>query len=382
MIWSKGFSASCYMARVDPLTWRDIERIEITGGQIKRATDGLMQSADIDCVGLPRNVEMWVRVYMNAEQNGAYSHEALFTGLATTPDQEINGAMRTSTATCYSVLKPADDVLLPRGWYIAAGTDGAAAASDLLSVSPAPISVEGPGPGIASTIVAEDGETRLSMAERILDAINWRIRIAGDGEIQIVPQATASYAKFDPLENDVIETQLTVTMDWYECPNVLMAADEELTAIARDDSINSPLSTVNRGREVWAMETDCDLGENESLAEYAGRRLSELQQIEIAVEYDRRYVPDVLPGDLILMHYPAQDLEGLFFVDEQSIDVAASARTSERITAPAKLGIDQDKEIVTALYVVIAEDGTIIESAEDDAISGLAGMEVIKNGNE
>lgn len=376
MIWSKGFSASCYMARVDPLTWRDVERIEITGGQIKRATDGLMQSADIDCVGLPRNVEMWVRVYMNAEQNGSHSREALFTGLATTPDQEINGTMRTSAATCYSVLKPADDVLLPRGWYIAAGTDGAVAVADLLSVTPAPVSVSGSGPGIANTIVAEDGETRLSMAARILEAINWRIRIAGDGEIQILPQATVESVKFDPLENDVIETQITVSMDWYECPNVLMATSEELTAIARDDSLNSPLSTVNRGREVWAMEADCDIGENESLSEYTGRRLSELQQVEIAASYDRRYVPDVYPGDLILMHYPAQDLEGLFFVDEQSIEVAKSARTSERITAPAKLGIDQDKEIVTALYGLIAEDGTIIDSADEDTISGLAAMEV------
>ncbi len=34
---------------------------------------------------------------------------------------------------------------------------------------------------------AENAETRLSMIEKILAAINWRIRITGDGVIHVVP---------------------------------------------------------------------------------------------------------------------------------------------------------------------------------------------------
>lgn len=381
MIWSKGFSASCYMARVDPVTWRDVERIEITGGSVKRTAEGIMQSADIDCVNLPQNVEMWVRVWMDTSQGGAHAHEALFTGLATTPDQNIKGRLKTSTAACYSVLKPADDVILPRGWYAQAGSDGAAVVRDLLRVSPAPITVAGAGPALVSTIIAEDGETRLSMAQKILEAINWRIRITGLGLIQIAPQAAEPAAMFDPDENDVVETELTITMDWYEAPNVLMCIDDDLTAIARDDTETSPLSTINRGREVWAVESDCDLGEDENLAEFTRRRLSELQQVEVAAEYDRRYVPDVMPGDLVMMRYPAQGLDGLFYSDEQSIDLSKAGRTSERITAPARLGVEQDKQIITSLVRVVDDDNNYVVSDGEDYLAGLIEREGTNNGS-
>ena len=43
MDWSKGYSASYYAARVDPVTWRDVERFEITGGSIKRGVDALRE---------------------------------------------------------------------------------------------------------------------------------------------------------------------------------------------------------------------------------------------------------------------------------------------------------------------------------------------------
>ena len=48
MDWSKGFSASYYMAIVDKRTWNDISRLEITGGNISRYITGLRESADID----------------------------------------------------------------------------------------------------------------------------------------------------------------------------------------------------------------------------------------------------------------------------------------------------------------------------------------------
>ena len=47
MDWSKGFSAEYYMAIVDPSTWRDVERVEITGGSVTRTASGLLQSIQV-----------------------------------------------------------------------------------------------------------------------------------------------------------------------------------------------------------------------------------------------------------------------------------------------------------------------------------------------
>lgn len=377
MDWSKGYSASYYMTRVDPATWRDVERIEITGGSIKRNTDGLMQSADIDCVNYQHG-EIWVRVYLDTAQNGAHAHEALFTGLATSPERDYNGRMSTSTINGFSVLKPADDVILPRGWYAPAGVSAADQVAKLLRIGPAPVTVADGSPALAGAIIAEDGESRLTMAAKILTAIGWRLRIIGDGRISVEPAPLEPVAAFDPNYADVIETQIGVSMDWYSAPNVIMCTDEDMTAIARDDSRSSPLSTVNRGREVWAFESNCDRGDNESIAEYASRRLAELQQIEITADYDRRYVPEAFPGDLIRLSYPGQGLDGLFAVSEQSIELGHAARTSERVTAPARLTIRQDgeKETIIGFSRLIGDDRNYVVSDSEDYIVGLSEQEV------
>lgn len=331
MIWSSGYQVSYYVTRLDPVTWRDIERIEITDGSIKRESNGLRESASIDCTSYPNIVEQWVRVWLDIEQSGSSEHIALFTGLATSPARDFTGDYETNTLECYSVLKPASDVYLLRGWYAPAGMRGASVIKDLLSVIPAPVSIAENSPALQSHIIAEDSETRLTMIEKILTAINWRLKIEGDGTIRVEPKSSDPVATFDPIDNDVIETEIKVSEDWFDCPNVLMAIDNDLMAIARDDSERSPLSTVNRGREVWRQETSCDLADNETIEQYALRRLKELQKTEKTASYDRRFMPNVYPGDAVRLHYPAQSLDGVFTVSSQSIDLSYAARTSEEI---------------------------------------------------
>ena len=281
MDWSKGYTASYYMAVVDPITWRDIKVIEITDGTIKKETNNLMQSADVTCLNYARNVEQWVRIWLTAKQGDESMHEPLFTGLAVSPDRDINGLIENNSVECYSVLKPADDVLLERGWYAPEGFKGSLIVKQLLGICPAPIVEEDFSPTLASSIIAEDGESNLSMAIKVLKSIDWQLKIAGDGTITICPKSDKTVARFDTLEMDIIEPTITVKHDWYSCPNVFRAIDEDLVGIARDDSENSPLSTVNRGREIWAEETNCDLNDNETVAEYAFRRLKEEQQSEL-----------------------------------------------------------------------------------------------------
>ena len=112
-----------------------------------------------------------------------------------------------------------------------------------------------------------------------------------------------------------------------------MAIDDDMTGIARDDSPDSPLSTVNRGREVWEQEDNCDLADNETIAEYAQRMLREAQRVSQTASYDRRYIPDIVPGDIVMLRYPAQGLDGPYVVESQDIDLGYSATTSEEVTA-------------------------------------------------
>ena len=218
MIWSNGFSARYEISIVDPASWRDISFLDMTGGSIDKTTDNLMESADIDMRKIPGDGEVWIRIWLDARQEGSEPmHVPLFTGLTTAPERSINGSRESYSVECFSVLKPASDILMQRGWYAPEGIDGAALASSLLKSGPAPVAYEENSPLLSQSIIAEDNETNLSMAEKIISAIGWRIRVSGDGRIGIMTKASEASAVFDATRNDSLQMQVTDTSDWYSC---------------------------------------------------------------------------------------------------------------------------------------------------------------------
>lgn len=336
MDWDHGFSSSIYATFVDPDTWRDQTRFEITGGSIKRSIDDLREAADLNCTSsYTETSEKWIRVWLDAKQPGSSSHTPLFTGLAISPGKSINGIIETKQLQCYSVLKPAQDILLQRGWYAPAGIDSGFIIKKLLSVTPAPIEIDPDAPKLTDPIISMDGDTNLSMALLIADVVQWQIKLGGDGVIHVtpLPKTPTSVKRFDAFSYDVIESNLSMNYDWYNCPNVFRAIVGNTVAIARDDNPDSIFSTVSRGREVWAEENGYALNDKETIAEYANRRLRELQTIYLEMSYSRRFDPDVNVLDIVDINYPAQSIQGTFIVTSQSISLGTNINISEEVRA-------------------------------------------------
>ena len=371
MEWNDGFSARFYGTIVDALSWRDIKRFEITGGSVSKTASGLMESADLDLKTLPASGEVWIRIWMDARQNSNAAHEALFTGILSIPGTEWDGNRHSYNAECYSVLKPAEDVLMPIGWYAPAFSSGAELAARLLRVGAAPVEYDAGSPTLKDSIVAEGSENNLTMAWKIVNAIGWRIRIDGRGVIRICPKAKASTAKFDSLENDSVETEIEDKKNWFSCPNVFRATNKGVTAIARDDDESSPYSTVSRGREIWKEDKSCNLNVMESLEDYVYRRLREEQSPARMCSYSRRYYPDLFPGDVIRLHYPAQEIDGDFRISSQKIELGYNARTSEE--SEILMSVKVPKHEIWVLiddvdYLIVTEDDEcimIIERKDD-----------------
>ena len=330
MDWRKGYTAEYYAEYVDPDTWRGIGRFEITSGKVVRKDSGLLQSADIGCTKVVGD-DLWIRLWMNAKQDGDTAHVALFTGLSSYPSDNIDGYHMTYDAQLYSVLRPADKYLLPLGWFAPKGMKGTDLIKELLSVGPAPIVIEEDSPILSQNIIAEKNETGLTMTEKILEAIGWRMMIDGMGVIHILSPAKTHVAVYDPIDNDAIEPVIKRDRDSFDCPNVIRCIKGDDSAIARDDDPDSPLSTVRRGYEIWAQETDCKLNDNESLGGYAIRRLKELQAYSVNVSYDRRFNPDINVTDIVSMNYPRQNIVGLYRVTSQNITLGYGGKTSEEV---------------------------------------------------
>ena len=332
MEFAKGYTSSYYGYYVDTATWRDVERFEITGGSITREPQDLRESAQIERHDWTEERERYIRIYLDATQGSETAHLPLFTGLVTSPQQNIQGLrVKDRSAQCYSVLKPAQDVLLDRGWYAPVEIEGAALIKQLFADLPAPVVVAENSPSLEEAIIAEDNESRLSMADKILTAINWRLKLGGGGTIYVLPKATEPAAILSATLNDIIETEMEISRDWYGAPNVFRAVSNDLSAVARDDSEKSELSTVNRGREIWKEETNCALSAGESIADYAIRRLREEQKIQTSVSYNRRFLPDVVPSDLLTLHYPEIGLQGTYQITSQTIDLTYGGRTQEEV---------------------------------------------------
>lgn len=162
MDWNRGFSALYELKKVDPVSWYDAGSFDLTGGNISRTEDDLQESANIQMTENPR--ECWVRIYLKAKQGEGGERVALFTGLSSTPQRDLDGKRESFQAVCYSVLKPADDVLISRGFYAPAGAEGAGLAAKLLEVGPAPVTVAEGSPKLLEAIVAEEFDTNLSLS--------------------------------------------------------------------------------------------------------------------------------------------------------------------------------------------------------------------------
>lgn len=330
MDWSKGFSASYYATIVDPVIWSDLERIEISSGSISRTDSDVMETASVECEYFDVMRELWIRIYLEVKQNDELYKGPLFTGLLTAPNHSISNGHITTNIDCQSVLKPAKDILLDRGWYVPSVTNSGKVIKDLLSVSPAPIIIEDGSPDIGLNIIAEDGETRLSMVEKIIDSTpGWSLKITGNGEIYYGKQSNIPSIIFDENAYDAIGLDITFENSWHECPNVLRVEGDDIVVIVKDEDPESSLSIPSRGREIWDTEYNSTAGTIDELTLFARQTLKERQENLYKISYTRRYQPDLNLSDVVELNYPRYNILGKYRIESQTINLEYGVSVSE-----------------------------------------------------
>lgn len=328
MNYAAGYKATFYGTLIDPASWAETAEVDLISGSVNNISDGLRQSATLQVRDFDRSQERWLRIYMDARQGDDIDHNPVFTGIVSAPKEDDEGTIKTNDLTCYSVLEPVN-IPMTVGEYIARGVNAEQAIRRLLETTPAPVDIAPGAPAIKDYIIAEDNETRLTMLQKVLDVVNWQVVIHGDGTIQARPKPTEPAALFSADGLDILEQKITKTRDWFKAPNVLTATSGDAVAVARDEDPESPLSIPSRGREVPVYERDVKLSENEGLAEYAQRKLKEEQQVAEAVEYDRRYIPNLFVGDIVQANYDI--LQGVYEVKSQTINLTYNCQTHEQV---------------------------------------------------
>lgn len=299
---------------VDPGTWRDITQIKNPkSSTINRDLYAeTLGSANLDINDLVG--ECYVRIYLITIQNGVKEKHPLGTFLIQTPSSSFDGKMKNVSMDAYTPLLELKDGCPPIGYSVAKGQTIMDLAYRLVQENArAPVIKADSSDTVFYDFVAETDDTWLSFLSDFIANAKYSFSLDEMGRILFSPkQDTASLQPvwtYDDDNSSILYPDFSMDQDLYGIPNVVEViysngSSYYYSRVVNDD-VNSPTSTVNRGREIVQRINDPDLIGNPTenqIQEYAEQVLRELSSLEYTITYTHGYCP-VRIGDCVRLNY-------------------------------------------------------------------------------
>lgn len=313
--WLSSMQQSFEYYTVDPGTWKDVKMLDnVKSCTINRDLDAdTLGSATIDVVDSVG--ECYIRVYLVTIQNGVRLRHPLGTFLVQTPSSSFNGMIREVSMDAYTPLLELKESPPPLGYFIAKGENILDQAYLLTrDHARAPVVKAICDKTLYDDFIADPNDTWITFVTDLLSNAKYSFELDELGRILFSPkQDTASLQPVWTYTDDnssILLPDISMNHDLYGVPNVvevIYSSGRGAPHYARvvNDDPNSPISTINRGREIIHRETDPSLiGDptNNQIDEYAERLLRELSTLEYSVSYSHGYCP-VRVGDCVRLNY-------------------------------------------------------------------------------
>lgn len=282
--WTSSMEQTFEYYKVDPNTWKDVEKINnIKSSSINRDSEvETLGSATIDITDSVG--ECYTRIYLVTNQNGVIERYPLSTVLVQTPASSFNGKVRTVSMDTYTPLLELKENLPPIGYYIPKGENIMEAAYRLAREHLRAPVVEAKSDAVLDyDFVADPSETWLSFLTDLIANARHTFGLDERGRVLFLPiQDTASLQPVWTYNDDnssILYPELSMDHDLYGIPNVVevtysSGAEYFHVRVVNDDP-NSPISTVNRGREIVHRVNNPELSFN-----------LQMQTVLYRVEYD------------------------------------------------------------------------------------------------
>ena len=334
---------------VDPGTWKDVKLLDtVTSCTISRDLEAeTLGSATINVSELVG--ECYVRVYLITIQNGVRERHPLGTFLLQTPSTSFNGKIRDVSSDAYTPLLELKEKLPPIGYYIPEETNIMDVTYRLVRENArAPVVKAQCDEKLSVDFIANTDDTWMTFITDLIANAKYSFDLDEMGRILFSPkQDTASLQPVWTYTDDnssILYPDLSIDHDLYGIPNVVevvyTSGVKTLHSRVVNDDPNSPVSTINRGREIIHRATNPDiLGEptQSRIDEYAKQLLRELSSLEYTVKYSHGYCP-VRIGDCVRLDYSRADLSGVKAkVISQTINCKSGCQVSETAVFTTKL---------------------------------------------
>lgn len=347
--WTASMQQSFEYYTVNPDTWRDDKKIAtvITSSINRDSTVETLGSASLDVT--ESLGECYVRIYLKIIQNGEEYREPLGTFLVQTPSTSFDGMVQKATVDAYTPLLELKENPPPLGYSIAKNENIMAMAHRLSQEQlRAPVIETSCTETLYNDFVANTDDTWITYLSDLIANAKYTYGIDEMGRILFVPkQETASLQPIWTYNDDnssIIQPNINLEHDIYGIPNVVEVLYSNgngfyyAKAINKDE--NSPISTINRGREITHRVTNPDLNgyaTQRQIDEYAERVLREMSSLEYTVTYTHGYCP-VRLGDCVRLNYEKANLVNIKAkVISQSIKCEPGCLVTEKAVFTVKL---------------------------------------------
>jgi hypothetical protein len=347
--WTKSMQQTFEYYVVDPATWKDVRRLDnVVSCTIDRDIESeTLGSATID---ITESIgECYIRIYLITIQNGLREKFPLGTYIVQTPSSSFDGKIRTISMDSYTPLLELKESPPPYGYYIPKKENIMEWVTRLAREhARAPVVKTASDKTVFSDFVANTDDTWLTFITDLAANAKFNLDLDELGRILFSPeQDTASLQPvwtYNDGNSSILYPDLTLDHDLYGIPNVVEVIyssgyDYYYARVVNDDS-NSPISTVNRGREIVHRETNPSLlgdpTENK-IKEYAEQLLRNKSTLEYTITYTHGYCP-VRPRDCVRLDYSRAELSDVKAkVISQSIKCEPGCPVTEKAIFTKKL---------------------------------------------
>ena len=312
--WTSSMTQTFEYYEVDPATWKDTKLINnVIKCSINRDSNAeTLGSATIDVT--ESLGECYIRIYLIATQNGITEKIPLGTFLVQTPSSSFNGKVRDVSMDAYTPLLELKETKPPLGYSILKEENIMDIVYRLTNEhARAPVVKTESAESLTYDFVANVDDTWISLLIDLMSNAKYTFMLDELGRILFSPkQDTASLQPVWTYNDDnssILYPDFEMEHDMYGIPNVVEVIYSNgygnyYARVVNDDE-NSPLSTVNRGREILYRETNPNLigyATQDQVQDYAEKLLRDLSSLEYTVTYTHGYCP-VRIGDCVRLNY-------------------------------------------------------------------------------
>ena len=347
--WTKTMQQTFEYYIVDPGSWRDIRKINtVISSSITR--DSSLETLGSANITISESIgECYIRIYLITIQNGIREKHSLGTFLVQSPSFSFDGKIKNVTLDAYTPLLELKENPTPLGYSVLKDENILETAYRITREQVrAPVVKPQKDETLNTNFVANINDTWITFIRDLIANADYSLDLDEMGRIFFAPkQDTMSLQPiwtYDDSNSSILYPELSVDRDLYGIPNVVEViysnGNEYYYGKAVNDDVSSPISTINRGRQITHRESNPSLlgSPNQArIQKYAENLLKELSSLEYTITYTHGYCP-VRVGDCVRLNYSRAGINGIKAkVISQNINCESGCPVTEKAVFTTEL---------------------------------------------